>query len=182
MQTTAQSGSDRCNWIDAGSSFSVSGPSSTETDPTARHTINIGRASGIVVRPAIYRVIPKMAGDTINSVLCADDVAGNPRSRWQTACGVAPDGSPDPAPAFVFRIIPDCDVNSVDDESQSPAPTCTTNCRLGDMNGTGTVTVQDIFDLPGYYFANDLRADVNNTGTVTVQDIFDFLAIYFSCS
>ncbi|MFN7020999.1 MAG: GC-type dockerin domain-anchored protein [Phycisphaerales bacterium] len=49
-----------------------------------------------------------------------------------------------------------------------------------DVNGSGTVTVQDIFDFLGFYFSNNLRADVNNSGNLTVQDIFDFLQFYFT--
>ncbi|MCC6320543.1 MAG: hypothetical protein IT438_03800 [Phycisphaerales bacterium] len=51
---------------------------------------------------------------------------------------------------------------------------------VGDFNGTGGVTVQDIFDFLGAYFANDPRANVNTVGGVSVQDIFDFLAAYFA--
>ncbi len=54
---------------------------------------------------------------------------------------------------------------------------------LPDVNRSGTITVQDIFDFLALYFTNDLGADYNNTFTVTVQDIFDFLAGYFAgCS
>jgi hypothetical protein len=52
-------------------------------------------------------------------------------------------------------------------------------CRA-DFNGSGAVTVQDIFDFLAAYFSADARADVNDSGTVTVQDIFDFLALYFA--
>lgn len=45
----------------------------------------------------------------------------------------------------------------------------------------GAGQVQDIFDFITGYFANDPRADVNGTGTVTVQDLFDFLGVCFSC-
>jgi len=51
---------------------------------------------------------------------------------------------------------------------------------VGDFNGDGHVTVQDIFDFLTAWFAHDLRADVNGSGTVTVQDIFDFLASWFA--
>jgi hypothetical protein len=50
----------------------------------------------------------------------------------------------------------------------------------GDFNGSGSVTVQDIFDFLAAYFTNDPRADINHSGSVTVQDIFDFLAAYFA--
>jgi probable HAF family extracellular repeat protein len=50
----------------------------------------------------------------------------------------------------------------------------------GDFNGSGAVSVQDIFDFLSAYFANDLRADVNHSGSITVQDIFDYLMSYFT--
>jgi len=52
-----------------------------------------------------------------------------------------------------------------------------------DFNGSGAVSVQDIFDFLGAYFASDPRADFNTSGTISVQDIFDFLSAYFAgCS
>ena len=49
-----------------------------------------------------------------------------------------------------------------------------------DFNGSGTATVQDIFDFLGAWFSGDTGADVNGSGSVTVQDIFDFLAAWFA--
>ncbi len=49
-----------------------------------------------------------------------------------------------------------------------------------DVNGSGTVTVQDIFDFLALYFVNDLRADYNLSGAISVQDIFDYLVDYFA--
>jgi len=49
-----------------------------------------------------------------------------------------------------------------------------------DINCSGTLTVQDIFDFLALYFAGAPKADINGSGTVTVQDIFDFLAVYFA--
>lgn len=51
---------------------------------------------------------------------------------------------------------------------------------VGDFNGVGGVTVQDIFDFLIAYFAGLPAADVNRAGGVTVQDIFDFLVSYFA--
>lgn len=51
---------------------------------------------------------------------------------------------------------------------------------LPDINRSGSVTVQDIFDFLAAYFANDLSADFNNSFDISVQDIFDFLSLYFS--
>lgn len=50
---------------------------------------------------------------------------------------------------------------------------------VADFNGSGQVSVQDIFDFLAAYFMGDARADVNGSGAITVQDIFDFLAAYF---
>lgn len=52
-----------------------------------------------------------------------------------------------------------------------------------DFNGSGAVSVQDIFDFLSAYFQHLPSADFNGSGTVTVQDIFDFLSAYFTpCS
>lgn len=50
---------------------------------------------------------------------------------------------------------------------------------LADYNGSGSVSVQDIFDFLAGFFSGNVRADINQTGQVTVQDIFDFLQAYF---
>jgi hypothetical protein len=49
-----------------------------------------------------------------------------------------------------------------------------------DFNGSGVVSVQDIFDFLAAYFASDPAADFNGSGAVSVQDIFDYLAAYFA--
>jgi hypothetical protein len=52
-----------------------------------------------------------------------------------------------------------------------------------DINGSGGLTVQDIFDFLAAYFGNLPASDFNNSGSISVQDIFDFLAAYFAgCS
>ena len=49
-----------------------------------------------------------------------------------------------------------------------------------DFNGAGGLTVQDIFDFLGAWFAGDPRADFNGIGGLSVQDIFDFLSAWFA--
>jgi hypothetical protein len=49
-----------------------------------------------------------------------------------------------------------------------------------DFNGSGAVSVQDIFDFLAAYFNNDPRADFNASGMISVQDLFDYLAAYFA--
>jgi len=52
-------------------------------------------------------------------------------------------------------------------------------CRA-DFNHSGSVTVQDIFEFLGAWFAGAASADFNGVGGVTLQDIFDFLAAWFT--
>ncbi len=49
-----------------------------------------------------------------------------------------------------------------------------------DFNGSGTLTVQDIFDFLAAWFASNPTADFNGSGGNTVQDIFDFLSAWFA--
>lgn len=85
---------------------------------------------------------------------------------------------------YVFRIAPNCDANlgnTVDDQEQTPTPDCFTDCHQADFNGSGSVSVQDIFDFLAAYFASHSSADINGVSGVTVQDTFDYLYFYFSC-
>jgi acetyl esterase/lipase len=50
----------------------------------------------------------------------------------------------------------------------------------GDWNTNGAVSVQDIFDFLGAYFAGVPSADVNDSGAISVQDVFDMLAAHFT--
>jgi Zn-dependent metalloprotease len=49
-----------------------------------------------------------------------------------------------------------------------------------DFNGVGGITVQDIFDFLGAWFAGSPTADFNGVNGVSVQDIFDFLGAWFA--
>lgn len=51
---------------------------------------------------------------------------------------------------------------------------------LADINRSGSISVQDIFDFLNAYFAGEGAADYNNSGSVSVQDLFDFLLGYFA--
>jgi hypothetical protein len=80
----------------------------------------------------------------------------------------------DPAVANTGLGMPPVDIGTYERQSRS--------CEA-DFNESGAVTVQDIFDFLGVWFALDPRADVNGVGGVTVQDLFDFLGAYFAgCS
>lgn len=50
---------------------------------------------------------------------------------------------------------------------------------VADVDGSGTVTVQDLFAYLNAWFAGDPQADLNDNG-VDVQDIFDFLNAWFA--
>ncbi len=54
------------------------------------------------------------------------------------------------------------------------------NVCAPDINCSGTVTVQDIFDFLTAWFAAAPLADFNGVGGVGVQDIFDFLEAWFA--
>ncbi|GEM_PF-2700762 len=57
------------------------------------------------------------------------------------------------------------------------------NTCVADIDQTGTLTIQDVFEFLNLYFAADLRADINQADGVTLQDIFDFVTAFFvSCS
>lgn len=49
-----------------------------------------------------------------------------------------------------------------------------------DVNAIGGLTVQDLFEFLGLYFAADRRGDFNRSCDHTVQDIFEFLAAFFA--
>ena len=55
-----------------------------------------------------------------------------------------------------------------------------TTCCPANYNGTGGVSVQDIFDFLSAWFASSTTADFNGAGGVSVQDIFDFLSAWFA--
>lgn len=63
----------------------------------------------------------------------------------------------------------------VDDLAFSQGSSCP-----ADFNGTGGLTVADIFDFLNAWFASSPSADFNHTGGITVADIFDFLNAWFA--
>jgi hypothetical protein len=55
-----------------------------------------------------------------------------------------------------------------------------TTCCPANFNGVGGLSVQDIFDFLGAWFAGDAAADFNGVNGLEVQDIFDFLGAWFA--
>ncbi|MCC6323044.1 MAG: hypothetical protein IT438_16595 [Phycisphaerales bacterium] len=72
--------------------------------------------------------------------------------------------------------IGDLDGDGVIDSRDESISAVLLTCS-GDWNGDRAVTVQDVFDFIGDWFA--VNADANFDGFTTTQDIFDYLADYF---
>jgi hypothetical protein len=112
-------------------------------------------------------------------------VTGNP---WAPITGAAAKWATMPAPGGVFHIArsitnftPGIHDQAVFTRHQLPTSfTASIADCPPDVNNSGTVTVQDIFDFLAFYFSADNRADFNHSGALTVQDLFDFLTAYFS--
>lgn len=106
-------------------------------------------------------------------------VAGSPAPTWsspylfriETDCNN--DGQGDQSQIAASPTL-DADVDGVLDQCQAP-PACP--C---DVNGSGGITVQDVFDFLAFYFQAAPQADFNHSGNVTIQDVFDFLGCYFT--
>lgn len=49
-----------------------------------------------------------------------------------------------------------------------------------DINDSGVLDIQDVFDFLNLWFAFDCRADFNNMNGITIQDVFDFLNAWFA--
>ena len=81
--------------------------------------------------------------------------------------------APDPLGAIPMEPIFQIDGYAVG-VSTNPCP-----CHA-DVNCSGGLTVQDLFDFLAFYFTQDPRGDFNAVGGWSVQDIFDFLAAYFA--
>jgi bacillolysin len=69
----------------------------------------------------------------------------------------------------------DSNGNLIPDSCECPRPSC-----RADFNCTDGLSVQDIFDFLGAWFAGSATADFNGVNSITVQDIFDFLGAWFT--
>lgn len=66
------------------------------------------------------------------------------------------------------------------DVEQRPATGVAGEPCNADTTGDGQLSELDVFGFLDRYFAGDIRADMNSTGTVTVQDLFDYVADYLA--
>lgn len=176
-----------CVWINANQMFNIRlHPITPGTNEMRAIGLSAGSQHPV---PAIYRVIP-------TSLVCSS-VTSLPLVLWPDSCT----GLAAAAHAYTFRVAPDCDGNGVNDYIQiddlpntqylmsgdgstppPPPPTppsCITVCLL-DVNFDHLITVQDIFDFLGFWFAGNPRADWNHSGSLNIQDIFDFLNDWFN--
>jgi hypothetical protein len=105
------------------------------------------------------------------------------------ATGIVP-GDPGPPPSFACCTGTHCIVVQFPSTCVSigamPAPNgqpvcvgAPAPCCPADINGNG-LSIQDLFDFLGFFFAADPRADFNHTGGVSVQDIFDYVGAFFA--
>ncbi len=59
------------------------------------------------------------------------------------------------------------------------APTTPPPCAA-DVDGSGSLTVNDVFTFVSAWFAGGAAADFNHSGSLSSQDIFDYLAAWFA--
>jgi len=104
-----------------------------------------------------YAVVISDAVSSVSSALALDGELALANSPASLPSG---NGAAGGLAAFTFTITPD------------PCP--------ADFNHSGMISVQDIFDFLGAYFASTPEGDFNDSGVVSVQDIFDFLSAYFA--
>lgn len=72
----------------------------------------------------------------------------------------------------------DGDVNNADYASYVALFDSQVACKA-DVNCSGGISPQDIYDFLAYYYSGTLTGDFNSSGAVSPQDIYDFLAAYY---
>lgn len=118
-------------------------------------------------------------------VVNADDVTGYQWFRDGVAIPVADNPSATSASLVLAGVSPgehgvfECEISSACGQVRSE-PARLTACCEADINASGDLTTQDLFDFLALYFAGDGRGDFDHSGTATVQDIFTFLAAFFA--
>lgn len=110
-------GDSPCNWIDVSGAFRVFGPN---TDPTGgdvlgRRDIGVCCRTNQRVRAGIFRLRAMFDDDGMMAVR-SKHVTEIPETVWSISCP----GVSGQAPAYVFRVIPDCNQDGLDDMVTPP--------------------------------------------------------------
>lgn len=117
---------------------------------------------------------------------CTVTDAAGCSATWTQGAGCTPNLCPQPTGACCVGTA--CSVSTgaacggtfSGPGSACGAPGNPTTCCPANFNGSGGVSVQDIFDFLNAWFASNMSADFNTSGAVSVQDIFDFLSAWFA--
>ncbi len=115
-----------------------------------------------------------------------------PTSDWNNALALSPGGhtavvtitgtedmNPDACNGSFVGVNVRYDLAATDANGNFILDACEPAACPADFNGSGAVSVQDIFDFLAAYFAGESAADFNGSGGISVQDIFDYLGAYF---
>lgn len=146
--------------------------------PTTSNTVTV---SGFL--PPAFTLHPQdtnaCGGGSILLTTTASDATTH---QWRKAGVPIPDAT---ASSLTIAPARATDVGVYDCVATNPCSSVTSNAALimvclPDVNCSGALTVQDIFDFLTMYFAGNPAADINASDTVTVQDLFDFLGAYFA--
>jgi hypothetical protein len=186
------SGDENCHWMDVSSAFTFFGPG--DSGWPFPNMVGMAHASGMYPTAGVYRVKLRVSSSTgLPFVRCAG-VTGNPPVAWPVTCADNATYPNAEAQAYIFRVAPDCDFDRQNDEVVSPNQSmCPTTCRV-DVNHSGTISVQDIFDFLTAWFAGcyipsnstvlptgcTINSDWNDNHTLEVADIFAYLGSWFS--
>ena len=164
------------------STFVISEPQSVSTCPAGTAAFSV-TASG--TGPFTYQWQIETAPDVWENLTasplalpCGGSASADAPTAASTQIAVTPCPAPPSSPTQPQHFQIRCLVTNACGSVTSNEATLTI-CPA-DINCSGDITVQDIFDFLAFYFASDPRGDFNGVGGWSVQDIFDFLAAYFA--
>lgn len=183
--------------IGSGTSLTIPSPESTTTyfarwatgpgdvcvSGCASVTVNVIQAPTTPIRATVDRE-RFCGGDPGTITLTAQGGSGTNLFWYPYAC----DGMPPIGQGVSLTIpSPDSTTTYYARWTTGPVGVCESSCVQvtvhvcrADMNCSGSLSVQDIFDFLSAYFAGLPDGDFNRLGGISVQDIFDFLSAYFA--
>jgi hypothetical protein len=125
-----------------------------------------GGIGGSGTTPSYFAIRINASQSSVGAIGVLESIVGGPSGLWASQTLAAPG-------YMAFSALP------VHSHSGVFAYKLETGCGA-DANGDGALSVQDIFDFLGAWFAGQPSADFNGTGGLSVQDIFDFLGAWFA--